>query len=256
MISLLPQSSRKNKAFSLGEILVTVAVLGILMAILFPAVSKTKQTAQQAKTISRMRNLGAAFVLYSQDNGGAMPMGTSSISRWWKQLFIYVNPPLGEKYQNALQQGGDDAQIAFEAAKSGAFMCASIEAAVMPKLTRQNHSLGIFLYNRHLDQGWAGIPTRLSQLSRPSKLPVLTTAADDTGAQVQLDFVPHPKAAAQGWTGGTSVNGPSPNFGNKAGFLFADWHVEMRDICDSSAWPWDQSDKQWHFRVNGGEQGQ
>ena len=58
----------KDFAFSLVELLVVIAVIGILIALLFPALSGAKLRAQQIQCFSNIRQLGLASLNYANDN--------------------------------------------------------------------------------------------------------------------------------------------------------------------------------------------
>jgi prepilin-type N-terminal cleavage/methylation domain-containing protein/prepilin-type processing-associated H-X9-DG protein len=58
------------RAFSLVELLVVMAVIGVLAALLMPVLGKAKATAKRADCVSNLRQLGVATQLYWDDNGG------------------------------------------------------------------------------------------------------------------------------------------------------------------------------------------
>src|SRR2546425_12579744 len=53
--------------FTLVEMLVVMAVIGILAVLLFPALAGSKEKARQAACRSNLRELGLAFQLYHAD---------------------------------------------------------------------------------------------------------------------------------------------------------------------------------------------
>ena len=68
----LPETSGRGgavcrAAFTLTELLVVIAVIGILAALLFPALSKSKQKAQQVYCLSNGRHMMTAMTLYTSD---------------------------------------------------------------------------------------------------------------------------------------------------------------------------------------------
>ena len=58
--------------FTLVELLVTIAIIGILMALIFPALSKAKGKAEKVVCVNNLRQLMIATTLYGADNGDAI----------------------------------------------------------------------------------------------------------------------------------------------------------------------------------------
>lgn len=65
--------SQHHSAFSLVELLVTIAVLGVIMAILLPAVSRVRLSANTSKSVSNMREIGIATQIYIGEHDGRLP---------------------------------------------------------------------------------------------------------------------------------------------------------------------------------------
>lgn len=59
---------RSPRAFTLMELMIVVAVIGVLIALLLPALSGARKSAWQVKGISNMRQLAAGWHIYSLDN--------------------------------------------------------------------------------------------------------------------------------------------------------------------------------------------
>ena len=66
--------SQSDRAFTLVELLVVVAIIAVLMAILLPALSLAREKARQAKCLVNMRNLGQAFHQYTVGYDEWMPI--------------------------------------------------------------------------------------------------------------------------------------------------------------------------------------
>jgi prepilin-type N-terminal cleavage/methylation domain-containing protein/prepilin-type processing-associated H-X9-DG protein len=83
--------------FTLIELLVVIAIIAILAAILFPVFAKVREKARQTSCTSNMKQLGLAFVQYSQDNDETNPPGlynTTPIipigAGWAGSIYPYV----------------------------------------------------------------------------------------------------------------------------------------------------------------------
>jgi len=63
----------RERAFTLVEVLVVIAMIGILMALLLPALRGASQTARIAETGSNLRNIGAAILTYIDNNENHLP---------------------------------------------------------------------------------------------------------------------------------------------------------------------------------------
>jgi len=57
-------------AFTLVELLIVIGIIGLLMSLLMPALSKARRTADRAKCLANIRNMALAHCMYVNDNNG------------------------------------------------------------------------------------------------------------------------------------------------------------------------------------------
>ena len=73
-----------RQAFTLIELLTVIAVVGILAAILVPAIGKVRSNALTTECVSNLRQIGIGMQLYAQDNDGILPAPRSSDNVMWQ----------------------------------------------------------------------------------------------------------------------------------------------------------------------------
>ena len=73
MTELSKQMSCKQLRFTLLELLVVVAIIGILASLLLPSLGKARKKASQVVCKSQLRQINTAMVMYSDDNEQFIP---------------------------------------------------------------------------------------------------------------------------------------------------------------------------------------
>ena len=68
LVELPVVSARKRTAFTLVELLVVIAIIGILVALLLPAIQAAREASRRTQCISQIRQLGVAVLNFESAN--------------------------------------------------------------------------------------------------------------------------------------------------------------------------------------------
>ena len=85
----------EDRAFTLTEILVSITIILILLALLFPVIRAAKVSANKTVSLSNMTQIGTAIILYAEGNDDIMPPANDPNTLW---LLDTTGFRYGDKY--------------------------------------------------------------------------------------------------------------------------------------------------------------
>lgn len=111
MIQAMRKRMKNNKGFTLIELMVVIAIIGVLAAIVVPRFANSQRSANTGKVAADLRSLDSALVMYQANHNG---QGTTSLDALVTDQLIQVVPtsPKGPVFrEKAPQENADDYNV-------------------------------------------------------------------------------------------------------------------------------------------------
>lgn len=94
---------RKETAFTVIELLVVIVIIGVLAALLLPALSRARRKSLQTNCVSNLRQVGVALQMWVDDNNDWLPPGPGGgYGLFMGQHADYMGQPRPGRYQYQL----------------------------------------------------------------------------------------------------------------------------------------------------------
>jgi len=174
---------KAHTGFTLIELLVVVAIISILAAFIFPAVTASRHKAHSIKCMAQLRQWGQAFNDYIGNNEGKYPS-----NEWYK----VVAPYAGATTNSSSIRPGD----------KSLFSCPSASVGDFVGTLKISYAMNDKIHVSGRNTGNVGVETlRRSHLSKPGAFPVLfdsklTSAHGNPGVNTNDLALRHSKSSA------------------------------------------------------------
>lgn len=135
------RSIRTATAFTLVELLVVITIIGILIALLLPAVQAAREAARKMQCSNNLKQIGLAILTYESTNA-MLPIGMN-IEAPWKGTSAFASLLPGVEQQALYDQYDFNGRI-YPPSKNVSVVCVQIPAFICPSDNAGGRKMGNF----------------------------------------------------------------------------------------------------------------
>jgi prepilin-type N-terminal cleavage/methylation domain-containing protein/prepilin-type processing-associated H-X9-DG protein len=177
-----PLLRKVRPGFTLVELLVVIGIIAVLISILLPSLSRARENAKMVQCLSNLRQLGNAFIMYTNENRGSFPRPGVGGTAWVYEDWIYW-----EDLPTRRLQDSAIAKYLSKPVSATVFRCPSDDMAAHPNKYVYSYSVNYMVcrlpekyFGNPYGAGEQTTPLKASQVIDPSNKILLIDESTDT----------------------------------------------------------------------------